>query len=76
MPLAILAHILKLETRGQGDALASAVYGKSYSKDAEFYSFFRSMQSYRQAIGKDNDLLVISPDSAYFKYLKQDQLLH
>jgi membrane protease subunit HflC len=64
------------ETRGQGDALASAVYGKSYSKDAEFYSFFRSMQSYRQSIGKDNDLLVISPDSAYFKYLKQGQVAH
>jgi len=59
------------EIRGQGDASASSVYGKSYNKDAEFYSFYRSMQSYRQAIGKDNDLLVISPDSAYFKYLKQ-----
>lgn len=61
------------EIRGEGDASASGVYGKSYSKDAEFYSFFRSMQSYRQSIGKDNDLLVISPDSAYFKYLKQGQ---
>lgn len=61
------------EIRGEGDASASAVYGKSYSKDAEFYSFFRSMQSYRQAIGKDSDLLIISPDSAYFKYLKQGQ---
>ena len=61
------------EIRGEGDASASSVYGKSYSKDAEFYSFFRSMQSYRQSIGKDSDLLVISPDSAYFKYLKQGQ---
>jgi modulator of FtsH protease HflC len=61
------------EIRGQGDASASGVYGKSYSKDAEFYSFYRSMQSYRQAIGKDSDLLVISPDSAYFKYLKQGE---
>ena len=61
------------EIRGEGDASASSVYGKSYSKDAEFYSFFRSMQSYRQSIGKDSDLLVIAPDSAYFKYLKQGQ---
>ena len=61
------------EIRGQGDASASAVYGKSYSKDAEFYSFYRSMQSYRQAIGRESDLLVISPDSAYFKYLKQGE---
>lgn len=58
------------QIRGEGDASASAVYGKSYSQDAEFYSFFRSMQSYRQSIGKDSDVLVISPDSAYFKYLK------
>jgi len=61
------------EIRGQGDASASGVYGKSYSKDAEFYSFYRSMQSYRQAIGRESDLLVISPDSAYFKYLKQGE---
>ncbi len=61
------------EIRGEGDAAASAVYGKSYSKDAEFYSFFRSMQSYRQAIGKESDLLVISPDSEYFKYLNKGE---
>jgi len=57
------------ETRGAGDAAASAVYGKSYSKDADFYSFYRSMQSYRQSIGKEGDVLVISPDSAYFKFM-------
>ena len=61
------------EIRGAGDAAASAVYGKSYSKDAEFYSFYRSMQSYRQSIGKDNDILVISPDGAYFKYLNKGE---
>jgi membrane protease subunit HflC len=59
------------ETRGEGDALASQIFGKSYSQNPEFYSFYRSMQSYRQTIGKDNDLLVIAPDSAYFKYLNQ-----
>ncbi len=63
------------EIRGEGDASASSVYGKSYSKDAEFYSFFRSMQSYRQSIGKDSDLLVISPDSAYFKYINPGKYL-
>ncbi len=39
------------QIRGQGDASASEVYAKSYSKNAEFYSFYRSMQSYREAIG-------------------------
>jgi membrane protease subunit HflC len=61
------------EIRGQGDASASEVYAKSYSKNAEFYSFYRSMQSYRDAIGTSSDVLVIAPDSAYFKYFKQPQ---
>jgi modulator of FtsH protease HflC len=59
------------ETRGEGDALASQIFGKAYSQNPEFSSFYRSMQSYRQTIGKANDLLVIAPDSAYFKYLNQ-----
>ena len=61
------------ETRGQGDAAASEVYAKSYSKNAEFYSFYRSMQSYRESVGTQGDVLVIAPDSAYFKYFKQPQ---
>jgi len=63
------------ETRGQGDASASEVYAKSYSKNAEFYSFYRSMQSYRDAVGTPGDLLVIPPDSAYFKYFNKPQPL-
>jgi membrane protease subunit HflC len=62
------------ETRGQGDASASEVYAKSYSKNAEFYSFYRSMQSYRDAVGTPGDLLVIPPDNAYFKYFDKPQL--
>src|SRR5271157_6369304 len=61
------------QTRGQGDASASEVYAKSYSKNAEFYSFYRSMQSYRDAIGTQGDLLVIPPDNAYFKYFNKPQ---
>jgi membrane protease subunit HflC len=57
----------------QGDASASEIYAKSYSKNAEFYSFYRSMQSYRDSIGTAGDMLVIAPDSAYFKYFKQPQ---
>jgi len=63
------------ETRGQGDAAASEVYAKSYSKNAEFYSFYRSMQSYRDAVGTQGDMLVIAPDSAYFKYFNKPQPL-
>jgi modulator of FtsH protease HflC len=64
------------QIRGQGDASASEVYAKSYSKNAEFYSFYRSMQSYRESVGTQGDVLVIAPDSAYFKYFKQSQPAH
>jgi len=63
------------QTRGQGDASASEVYAKSYSKNAEFYSFYRSMQSYRDSVGTPGDLLVIPPDNAYFKYFDKPQPL-
>ncbi len=59
------------EIRGAGDANASAVYAKSYSKDADFYSFYRSMQSYRQSLGREGDVLVLAPDGAYFKFLNK-----
>jgi membrane protease subunit HflC len=61
------------QIRGQGDASASEVYARSYSKNAEFYSFYRSMQSYREAVGTQGDVLVIAPDGAYFKYFNKSQ---
>jgi modulator of FtsH protease HflC len=61
------------QIRGEGDASASEVYAKSYSKNAEFYSFYRSMQSYREAVGTQGDVLVIAPDNAYFKYFNKSQ---
>ena len=61
------------QIRGEGDASASEIYARAYSKNAEFYSFYRSMQSYREAIGTPGDMLVIAPDSAYFKYFNKSQ---
>ena len=61
------------QIRGQGDASASDIYARSYSKNAEFYSFYRSMQSYRESVGTPGDMMVVAPDSAYFKYFKQPQ---
>jgi membrane protease subunit HflC len=61
------------QTRGQGDASASEVFARTYSKNAEFYSFYRSMQSYRESIGTQGDILVIAPDGAYFKYFNKPQ---
>jgi membrane protease subunit HflC len=59
-----------LRVRGDGDALATQTYSKAYSKDPEFYAFYRSLQAYERSLGKDGDLLVISPDGEFFKYLK------
>lgn len=60
-----------LRLRGQSDAEAARIYAQAYSKNPEFYAFYRSLQAYRNALGKDGDLLVLSPDGEFFKYLKQ-----
>lgn len=57
--------------RGQADARAADIYAKAYSRNAEFYSFYRSLEAYRSSIGQDSDVLVLSPDSDFFKYLNQ-----
>ncbi len=57
--------------KGEGDAKSAETYAKAYSRNPEFYAFFRSMQAYRDSLGKDSDVMVISPDSEFFKYLKQ-----
>jgi membrane protease subunit HflC len=59
-----------LRIRGDGDATATQTYSKAYSKDPEFYAFYRSLEAYERSLGKDGDLLVISPDGEFFKYLK------
>jgi len=56
--------------RGEGDSLAANIYATAYSGNPEFYSFYRSLQAYRTSFGKDRDVLVISPDSEFFRYLK------
>ena len=64
------------QIRGAGDAAASGIYAQAYSKDPEFYAFYRSMQAYKASIGTPGDVLVLSPDSAYFKYFKQPKGAH
>jgi membrane protease subunit HflC len=59
-----------LRVRGDGDATATQTYSKAYSKDPEFYAFYRSLQAYERSLGKDGDLLVVTPDGEFFKYLK------
>ncbi len=58
------------EIRGRGDAEAAAIYADAYNKDAEFFSFVRSLEAYKQSFGSRDDLLLIEPDSDFFRYLK------
>jgi modulator of FtsH protease HflC len=59
--------------RGAGDARASEIYAAAYSRDLDFYGFYRSMLAYRESIGRDTDVLVLKPDSDFFRFL-QNQL--
>jgi len=57
--------------RGQGDATAAEIYANAYSKDPEFYSFYRSIDAYRKSMGKSGDLLVLDPENDFFRYLNE-----
>jgi membrane protease subunit HflC len=56
--------------RGAGDARAAETYARAYSQDRDFYAFYRSMQAYRESIGREQDVLVLQPDSEFFKFLQ------
>ncbi|MBE8168609.1 MAG: protease modulator HflC [Shewanella sp.] len=59
-----------LVLRGEGDATAAKIYADAYKKDAEFYSFLRSLEAYRQSFSGQSDVMVLSPDSEFFRYMK------
>lgn len=59
------------ELRGDGDARAASIYAGAYGQDAEFYSFHRSLQAYRESFASKEDVLVLNPDSEFFRYLEQ-----
>ncbi len=59
--------------RGEGDAVSADIYAKAYSKDEEFYRFYRSIEAYRESIGTSNDILVIDAKSDFFRYLNDSQ---
>ncbi len=55
-------------TRGAGDKLSYRIAAEAYSKDPDFYGFYRSMQAYRKALQRDDTTMVLSPDSEFFRY--------
>ncbi|HXA39678.1 MAG TPA: protease modulator HflC [Phenylobacterium sp.] len=58
-------------TRGEGDALRTRIFAQAYGKDPSFAAFYRSMLAYEAGLGQGDTTLVLSPDSAFFKYFEQ-----
>ncbi|CAI8346621.1 MAG: Modulator of FtsH protease HflC [Cellvibrionales bacterium UBA7375] len=59
------------ELRGEGDAEAAKIYASAYQGDPEFYSFVRSLNAYKHSFSNKGDIMLVEPDSDFFKYLKQ-----
>jgi len=57
--------------RGEGDARAAEIYASAYSQDPEFYAFYRSIDAYRNSVGKSGDILVLDPNNEFFRYLNR-----
>jgi membrane protease subunit HflC len=58
-------------TRGEGDAKAAEIYASAYTKDPEFYAFYRSIDAYKKSVGNSGDILVLDPNNEFFRYLNQ-----
>lgn len=58
--------------RGEGEAQRNKVFAEAFSKDQEFFEFYRSMQAYRTALNNDDTTMVLSPDGDFFKYFGDD----
>jgi modulator of FtsH protease HflC len=56
--------------RGQGDARATEIYAKAFNKDKEFYKFYRSLTAYKNNFSNASDVILLQPDSDYFRYFK------
>ena len=59
--------------RGEGDAQATEVYAAAFTKDREFYSFYRSLNAYQSSFNQGNDILLIEPKSDFFKYFNKSK---
>jgi len=56
--------------KGEGDARAAAIYAEAFGRNPEFYAFYRSMEAYRSSFRGKNDVLVLQPNSDFFRYMK------
>jgi modulator of FtsH protease HflC len=60
--------------RGDGDAQASAIYAAAFNQDPEFYEFTRSLNAYKETFSNNGDILLLSPNSDFFKYLNSSTI--
>jgi len=58
------------QLRGEGDGKASEIYANAYNQDSEFYAFYRSLNAYKNSFSQSGDVMVLQPDSDFFRYLK------
>jgi membrane protease subunit HflC len=58
--------------RGEGEAERNRIFGEAFTKDSEFYAFYRSMTAYAQALGQGDSTLVLSPNSEFFQYFNSE----
>ena len=59
--------------RGDGDAEAAQIYAQAFEQNAEFFSFYRSIQAYQRSLGQGNDMLVLDADSEFFQYFNKSR---
>jgi len=58
--------------RGEGDAISAGNYAQAYNKNADFYSFYRSLESYKKSFANQNDVLVLSPNTEFFRHFNPE----
>ena len=58
------------KVKGEGDARASAIYAQAFGQNPEFFAFYRSLDAYRNTFKNKSDVIVVEPNSEFFKYLK------
>jgi membrane protease subunit HflC len=61
------------QQRGEGDGKAAEIYANAYNQDAEFYAFYRSLMAYKNSFNDSSDVLVLQPDSDFFRFLKNQK---
>ena len=58
--------------RGEGDAISAGNYAQAYNKNVDFYSFYRSLESYKKSFSGQNDIMVLNPNTEFFRHFNPE----